>query len=245
MGKYGPELSQLISNIVDHEQEIAKNQRDVSKSTYKSSTLLFSIIFLTAVSILTILSLLLTILIRSSIKEFTRKLNVLSKGDFTVEFDTKLTNEFGTMNKALYATIIAIGEILKTVKSETVIVREQAVGLENISDQVTDVNKEVVYAIQGVAESSASQVDELMNMNHIFNSFGENLEGIGELTNNVDMNAKEINVKANSSNDDLKHIITSIDSISVILKDIGDKTQALTDRVAKVTEITDLINDIQ
>jgi Methyl-accepting chemotaxis protein len=244
MSKYGTDLSDQISKIVDHEQDVAKGQRDKSKSLYTSSTISFSVIFGISIAVLTILSLLLTILIKNSIKEFTNKLSFLSKGDFTVKFDTELTNEFGTMNKELDETVNSIADILRIVKKETAIVREQSTELEVISDQVTNTTVEVVNAVQGVAEGSTSQAQELMNMNNVFNSFGETLEDITKLTSSVDVNTKEINVKANKSNNELKNIITSMETISLILKDVGDKTQELTQRVTKVTEITDLINSI-
>jgi methyl-accepting chemotaxis protein len=244
MGKYGTELSQKISDIVALQQQFAKEQSEKSRLLYINNNVLLSSILGISVALLTIISILVTIIIRSSIKEFTAKLEVLSNGDFSVKFNTDLTNEFGVMNKAINKTIGSISEILKIIKVETGEVKEQFVTLSSLSEQMSTTTNEVSSAIEGVAKGSASQAEELVETNSTLASFGDMLGDIKNLSNKVDENTQNISTKARISNDELANLTSSIKSISATFEGVSNKTLKLTESVRRITEITDLINSI-
>ena len=120
----------------------------------------------------------------------------------------------------------------------------KAVKLEVISDEVTNVTKEVANTISDVAQGSTTQAEELMAMSGTLGTFGDTLDSTTQLVKVVDSHTKEIQSKANSSGSDLANIVNSLDTITKTLKDISDKTSVLTASVAQVTEITDVIDSI-
>ncbi|APC39634.1 methyl-accepting chemotaxis protein [Clostridium estertheticum] len=244
MGVFGTILAKNITDLVDYQKHIAGLQNDKSRNLYHSSSITFGIIFLLSILILSAISLLIILVLKNSIKEFTDKLHILSNGDFTVKIDTELTNEFGTMNTALLKTITSISNILTNINHDSVYISEQALSLSSLSEEMNASTKEISSSINEVAQGSSSQAQELMDMSSSLNSFGKTLEDITLSITGVDKNTNAINFKAQNSNNELTHLATSINDIAVSFKDVSIKISNLTNSVNEITKITNLINAI-
>ncbi|WP_315068285.1 methyl-accepting chemotaxis protein [uncultured Clostridium sp.] len=244
MGQYGNELAKNITDLVDYEKGIANSKNDESKTLYTKNMMLFEIIFGLSLLILTIISLVVTFAIKNLIREFTSKLQTLSEGDFTIDIDTNLTNEFGIMNKALEKTILSIADILRNIEMDSSVISKEANSLSTLSEQMNNSTKEISSAIDAVAQGSSDQASELATMNSTLNAFGVTLEDITITINGVDKSTNDINIKAQNSNKDLGQLITSISDISKSFKEVSIKISNLTNSVKAITEITDLLNAI-
>jgi methyl-accepting chemotaxis protein len=264
MGNYGTELSQRISDIVDYEQQVAKGQNDNAHSLFVSSNHTFLTLFIVSIVLSTLLSLLVTLLIRKSIKQFSSNLKILATGDLSVQFDTDMKNEFGIMNREIDRTVHSISSILKTIKSETIQVKEQSLELESISSLMSSSTNEVSSAIETVAKGSTRQAEDLSEMNDVLTSFGSALESITKLTNNVDKNqtnllalnasieaarageagkgfsvvAEEIRKlaeKSKSSSNDINQLLTKIkEEVAIVSRTTGQANVELTNQMSVV-----------
>ncbi|AGX45208.1 methyl-accepting chemotaxis protein [Clostridium saccharobutylicum] len=244
MGVYGNALAKSITDLVDYQKNTANENSEQSKNVYHDSIIGFGIVFVLSILILTIISLIIIVAIRDLIKEFTNDLQILSEGDFTIEIDDSLTNEFGIMNNALKKTINSISHILKNIETESTSIHSQSSSLSMLAEQMNTSTQDISSAIDGVAKGSSSQASELVTMNELLNNFGVSLDEVGAIINKVNAHTKEVNVKAESSNNELAHIITSINNISNSVNDVGQKISDLTSSVKEINEITNLLNDI-
>ncbi|OOM74804.1 methyl-accepting chemotaxis protein [Clostridium sp. BL-8] len=244
MGQYGNELAKNITDLVDYEKGIANSKNDESKTLYTKNMIIFEIIFGLSLLILTAISLVVTFAVKNLIKEFTGKLQTLSEGDFTIDIDTNLTNEFGIMNTALEKTILSIADILRNIEMDSSVISKEANSLSTLSEQMNNSTKEISNAIDAVAQGSSDQASELATMNSTLNAFGITLEDITITINGVDKSTNDISVKAQNSNKDLGKLITSISDISKSFKEVSTKISNLTNSVKAITEITDLLNAI-
>lgn len=244
MGVFGTALSKNITDLVEYQKHAASVQSDKSKNLYHSSTIIFGIVFAVSLLILTIISLFIVFVIKNSIKEFSSKLKILSDGDFTVKVDTGLTNEFGTMNNALMKTITSISEILSNIEGDSEYISKHALSLSAISEEMNASTKEISSSINEVAVGSSSQAQELMDMTGDLNAFGKTIENITVSINGVDKNTKDINIKAQNSNNDLTHLSSSINGISMSFNDVSKKIASLNHSVSEITAITNLIKAI-
>ncbi len=244
MGQYGNELAKNITDLVNYEKGIANLKNDESKTLYTKNMILFEIIFGLSLLILTAISLVVTFAVKNLIKEFTGKLQTLSEGDFTIDIDTNLTNEFGIMNKALEKTILSIADILRNIEMDSSVISKEANSLSTLSEQMNNSTKEISSAIDAVAQGSSDQAAELATMNSTLNAFGVTLEDITTTINGVDKSTNDINIKAQNSNKDLGQLITSISDISKSFEEVSIKISNLTNSVKAITEITDLLNAI-
>jgi Methyl-accepting chemotaxis protein len=244
MGVYGNDLAKKNIALVEYQKELAKIQNENSKNLYRHSMVSFTIIFGISIFVLTIISIFIILIIKRSIKEFGDKLNILSDGDFTVEFNTGLTNEFGTMHNQLGKTIKSISNSLISMKNDSLYVTEHAVSLSAISEEMQSSIEEVSSAIGDVAQGSTNQAQELADMSDNLKVFGETLEEITESINGVDKNTKDINDRAHISNTQLTELVTSINEIAASYDEARRKVVDLTNSVEKINKITELINSI-
>ncbi|AWK49695.1 methyl-accepting chemotaxis protein [Clostridium beijerinckii] len=244
MAEYGNELSKSVTDLVDYQKSVANLKNEEAKNLYNKNMIIFASIFGASLLILTVISLVVSIAIKNLIKEFTGKLQALSEGDFTIEIDTELTNEFGIMNNALKKTITSIADILKNIEVDSSFISKQATSLSTLSEQMHSSTKEISSAIDAVAQGSSDQASELITMNTSLSSFGYTLEDITLTINGVDKSTNDINIKAQNSNEELTHLITSISDISESFNDVSRKISSLTNSVKEITEITDFLNAI-
>jgi len=244
MTNYGNALTINITDIVDFQKSIANSQKEESQKIYNRSVVIYGVVFIISISLLTVISLILTFAIKNSIREFTSKLKVLSEGDFTVEIDTSLTNEFGSMNKALNKTITEIAQILRNIEADSSFISNQSTSLSTLSENMHSSTKEISGAIDAVAQGSSEQSTELIKMNNVLNVFGTSLEGIAATVFGVDKSTNVINGKAQKSNEELGQLIASIKGMSDSFNQVSSKVSELTGKVSEITEITKLINDI-
>lgn len=243
-GNVGNEISNLIKELVEHHGDNAEKINNDSKITYQRGKLNFLIVIIALICIISALSLIILYTIKLSIKDFIDKLKIISSGDFTVNIEKDRTNEFGIMKKHLALTVESVGYILKAVKKSTIIVNEQAISLSAVSEEMTSSSQEVSNAIQGVAYGSSAQTGELVEMANILNTFGNTINNIVLSVEGVSAKAENINEMAETSNNKMMQLITSINNISSSFKDVNIKISELGVSVNKINEITILIKKI-
>jgi len=243
-GKSGTALSNNMLELTKSNQKSAEEIYKQSVKQYNSSRNTFIALGIALFGILAAISLVIIFTVKTSIKEFTEILGVVSTGDFTAKLDRDGKNEFGKMKKELAITIDAISGILKTIKGNTDSISEQSISLSAISEEMTSSTQEVSNAIQGVAQGSTSQAAELIEMASSLNDFGYAIDKIVVSVEAVESNAKNVNDMAANSNEKLEELVKSVSDISGAFKDVSGKIAKLGTSINKINEITTLINSI-
>jgi len=244
MGVYGTEIAKQNAALVQYQKDKATKEINNSKSLYEKNTIMFISIIGVSILILALMSIGIIHMIRNSIKEFINKVSVLSEGDFTVKFDTELTNEFGVMKNALGKTISSIATTISKIKNDSVCANEHCISLSSVSEEMKGSIDEVSNAIQDVANGSFEQASQLMSINNNISSFGEKIEIITQSISKVDENTKHISNKANESDAKLEKLGVSMNEIAESYNEARKRVSDLSLSVDKITEITNLINGI-
>ncbi|GFZ33730.1 methyl-accepting chemotaxis protein [Clostridium zeae] len=242
--KYGNQVSKAISNLVDSEKKSADLISQNSREQYNSTKNTFMALSIGIVILVSVISLVILLYIRMSIKEFTTQLKSVAAGDFTLEIDTTQNNEFGIMKKELATTVSTISSVLGEVKEDVSNMNEQALSLSAISEEMTSSSQEVSNAIQEVAVGSSSQAEELMVISGVVNEFGEEIEEVSTVVNDVNETAGNINSMANISNQQLQSLVKSISTINESFSKVASKIDHLGDNIKEINSITELINSI-
>jgi methyl-accepting chemotaxis protein len=244
MAEAGNQLTQDILNIVDYQKSVAEDRSQASKQLYEQSMRFFLYIFGAALILVSAISILVVLMIRSSMKEFISRVELVAEGDVTVQFNGKLGNEFGMMNRALNKTIGSIKTILQTIGQDSQKLTEQTIALTASSEAMNTSVGEVSTAIHEVSLGSVNQAEELASMTESFQAFGDRLDEITRSLETVDGAAKQANDKAQSSSGKLAELVTSVKGIADSFEETQSKVHNLTGSLARVTEITRLISDI-
>lgn len=244
LGKKGDIVSEDIQTIIEFDKKEAQAINNNNTSEYKNTQVLFIIILAAVAVIMTVISLAILAIIKSSIKDMSKALDAVSAGDFTYEIDKSGKNEFGLMKKELAATVESLANMLNTIRGNTDKINEQAISLSAISEEMTSSAQEVSAAIQGVAQGSSSQAEELMEMASTLNNFGNIVDRIVSSVVQVDTNAKDVSKMASNSNKQLVDLVSSVGEMSSSFKEVGSKITTLGMNIKNINEITMLINSI-
>lgn len=244
MGVYGNQIAADNKALVQYQKDKATDEINKSMSAYKRNTIMFVSILGVSVLILTLISIFIILMIKSSIKEFVYKVSILSEGDLTVEFDNQSTNEFGVMQSALSKTITSIAAIISTIKDDSRLVNNQSIELSKVSEEMNYSLEEVSSSIQDVAQGSGDQSDKLMSINNNLSSFSDKLEVIAKSVDRVDENTINISNEANKSKGELRQIGISVNEIAGSYDEAKKRINKLSFSVNKITEITNMINEI-
>lgn len=240
----GTNMSKYADETVIYNEKAASDLNDLNKKEYNNTRTTFIFIIASILVITILIMIAIVSLVKSSITNLTRDLKQIAEGDFSVKMDTEGKNEFSIINKAISKTVDSISDILKTVKNNADNMNEQSISLLAVSEEVTASTKEVSTAINGVAEGSTSQAEELIDIVSIVTSFGETIQNIVSITNDVNKNTNEISVKAEGNNEQLGEVVQSVNNISNSFDDISNKITNLGSKINQINEITTIINGI-
>lgn len=240
----GTNMSKYADETVSYNEKAASDLNDLNKKEYNNTRTAFIIIIAIILLITILIMIAIVSLVKSSITNLTRDLKQIAEGDFSVKMDTEGDNEFSIINKEISKTVDSISDILKTVKNNADNMNEQSISLLAVSEEVTASTKEVSTAINGVAEGSTSQAEELIDIVSIVTSFGETIQNIVSITNDVNKNTNEISVKAEGNNEQLGEVVQSVNNISNSFDDISNKITNLGSKINQINEITTIINGI-
>lgn len=240
----GTNMSKYADETVSYNEKAASDLNDLNKKEYNNTRTAFIFIIASILVITILIMIAIVSLVKSSITNLTRDLKQIAEGDFSVKMDTEGDNEFSIINKEISKTVDSISDILKTVKNNADNMNEQSISLLAVSEEVTASTKEVSTAINGVAEGSTSQAEELIDIVSIVTSFGETIQNIVSITNDVNKNTNEISVKAEGNNEQLGEVVQSVNNISNSFDDISNKITNLGSKINQINEITTIINGI-
>lgn len=244
MGVYGTEIAKQNTALIQYQKDKATTEINNSKSLYEKNIATFISITGVSIVILALISIGIILMMRNSIKGFIHKVSVLSEGDFTVKFNTELTNEFGVMEDALSKTVSSIANTIFEIKNDSISVNNNSISLTNVSEEMKCSIEEVSNAIQDVAKGSGEQASQLMKINNDVSSFGDKIEIITQSISKVDENTKNISNRANESDTKLRNLGVSMNEIATSYNEARKRVTDLSLSVDKITEITNMINGI-
>jgi methyl-accepting chemotaxis protein len=234
-------LNGLIKYNRKKAEEISLNSYEV----YKNNVKRFLILSVMSIGILMIFALLIIFTIKVSIKDMLKRLDTLSKGDFTEDnIDIKSKNEFGIMKRALHKVIKDISGMLKLVKDNSVHISRYSDTLSEVAVDMSSSAREVTRAIEEVSKGAVHQADELSNINSSVLYFGKELENVVVAIEEVDRIAKSTDDLAKHGNEKLEILIKSIDDISKSFSKVSQKIMELSGKIEKIGDSTNLINEV-
>lgn len=176
-----------------------------------------------------------------------KRIESISKGDYTFGFDTKylsMNDETGTLARAAKDMQENIKSILLMLKQNSEDIKKQSENLTSATEEVASSSDNLSKSINETAKGAFSQTEELVNINDSFNQFSTSLgQRINELKN-IDVASKKIEESANTNNlqmHDLVETITNINSsFSMFVKNINNFIM----NMDKINDITSLISNI-
>ncbi|EJO5346810.1 methyl-accepting chemotaxis protein [Clostridium botulinum] len=174
-------------------------------------------------------------------------LNIVSTGDLTNNIGSNIQNEkdeIGHMAKALSKTVLSIGTMINSLKGNSFNIDDKANNLAAISEEFTATTENVSTAIQEVATGATNQAQALTEIVSMLNDFSDKINSTVNDIGEIDGMSKEIDKKANVSNNDMQELLISMENLANVFGNFETKIWTMESNVQKINEITNLINDI-
>ncbi len=182
--------------------------------------------------------------IRKTLKTILDGLKKVGDGDLTVQFATKRNDEFRQLTNDLNQTLGGIRGLI----TDTRKFGEQVNTMSgNLAIQTFDINesmKQVMQAVEEVAEGTQNQASETENSNIKMMSLAENLTGISEQTEVMEKMADNVMHSVESGNQIMSVLNQKSDTTASITKELGAEILEVEARSKEIQGIIGVINSI-
>lgn len=181
------------------------------------------------------------------IKYSSKALNILSTGDFTNEISKKhlaYKDELGDMANSMDTMQNSIKQMIKVSKNTSSSIDKDSTTLSNISQKMASSSKDVAVSVQQVASGISAQADDLIEITHILDTFGNKLENIVYNIKDVDENTLTMNSLAIDSDHNMKLLMQAVSDISLSFRNLSERITTFNSNIKEVNNITSIINSI-
>lgn len=237
-------VDSAVDDMITYGKKDADTLRSDTNMKAMNSSKIFVYLFILAIILMGVITIMVINVIKHSIKGFTETLDTISEGDFSINIDTSGTNEFGLMKKQLGMSLEKIKYMIQSISSTSNTVDTQSNLLLELSNEIASSSKDVANVIQEVSSGVETQADNLTNINNYVGDFGVKVSEIVALIEDVNKNTELVNEKAVSGNSNFKMLINSVDEVKQSFMDVKKRILELGKNINEINEITNLINNI-
>lgn len=172
-----------------------------------------------------------------SLKNILESMETVAEGNFKVDIDTAINNEFGVMNKSLDKTIKSVSSMIGEVIGKTDNIVTESKSLDDIAKNMVATSREVYDATKAMAEGSCSQADDLMNINKQFDNFSMMLTEMISTVNEIEHNNKDVHSLTVNGEKGMNELV----NLSV---NIADSFEEFQKEFIKFIELINKVNNI-
>jgi methyl-accepting chemotaxis protein len=172
------------------------------------------------------------------------KLHYFSRGDLTVSFESKSRDEIKKLTDSLNECVY----ILKNTISQ---IKDTVAGLNKISHFLTASGQEaaasgeeISQAIDSVFKGVAEQTTNINEIAIVIDRFGQRLDNIQDKVRLLSESGVEIKMSADNGAVKLEELVESIHDVTTSFKQTEDGIKFLNINVGKISEITNVINNV-
>ncbi len=203
---------------------------------------------LVIVLVILVISFIIAILIARNISKpiesMVTKVNKISEGDFTIEFHAKGEDEISKLMKSLNKTMEVIRNLIGKIKDEAITIDGVSQNLSASSEENSASTTQVSNSLAEVAENSTNQAQQINEATEALMRFGETLENINDKVIDVASSSSNIKNSAHEGSIKIDNLVKSVEDIKETFISVTDRISSLNGSVLKISEITDVINEI-
>jgi methyl-accepting chemotaxis protein len=233
-----------IDGLIKYNKIAAEKLKIDSNKMYNNSIKVLYVINITAIIILTILSVSIIRIIKHSLKGLIEELNLVSQGDFTASININDNNEFGMMKRSLAKMIDNVSNILKLVTENSDCIVEQSYSLSQVSQEMNLASKQIAVSIENVADGSISQSVDLVNIDETIIKLRQEISSILSYIEDLGKDSKITGNIAERGNEELGTLMVAMESINGSFNDVNKEIVILSRKIEQINNITNMIKTI-
>lgn len=221
----------------------------VTKLAKANRSMLTTVIFIFAISILIALGM--SYLLIISLKKLKSKVNLIKSGDLTVQTGMRQNDEIGSLAQAFQAMVDGMLSMIHNIKNKSERVMDEVVNLHSsieVSDKATE---EITKIVGEIALGAASQADSVSDVEasveHVFREIGNITDNIEQVNNDSDCAVKDMQEASEKIEDSVKQINLvndTVDTTATMMKKLEEKFKevlAFSNIVAAISKQTNLL----
>ncbi|NFS29676.1 methyl-accepting chemotaxis protein [Clostridium botulinum] len=208
---------------------------------------LFITIATIGIIILIIIIIIIGEILGKRLKTLKNSIEILSKGIFNEELNTKemqKEDEIGDINRALKITKKSIINIVQAVKHSVDVLKYQSDMLEGTSNQITAGSKNISIAMHESAEANTNQSTEILKVHTQMKEFGNNVEFMNENVNDLAKISLSVEAKVDDGNNSISELDISLNSFDETLRSFNEVINGMNNKIASIKNITSTINGL-
>ncbi len=233
-----------LSKLIYEDKLNAEKRYYQSQKIYQESLTIFISIVSISLLILVVISAFIIRIVKKSSKEIINVLGTIAQGNFNIDLNTKSSNEFGVMKKALDTTIKSIGKMILEIKSRAENIKNSSNTLYSISEEMTVSTSEIASSVQETSKGSTSQAGDLMEITQVLNQFNQSIGTMVKAIKDVDHNSRNIQSMTKKGEENIEVLTGSISNVTNSFEEFSYKFSKFSQNIYQINEITNAINEI-
>ncbi len=201
-------ISDKISELIDLQLSITKNDYIRSNERYLSLRIYFIVLTMIGIAVSLIAVYIVSMSIVKPINKLKQSIDLLSTGDLSEVIHIDAKDEVGQMSLSLKNTVARIREVIKTVIS----------GTDQISSAINEINIITANVSNGANEQAISAEEASSTMQKISGTIRQNTD-----------NAQETKKIAGKAANDIKNGSSMVDETVSYMKNVADKISIITE----------------
>ena len=210
----------------------------------KETMAFFIVCALIIEAIAIILAVVLSSTLTRPIRKIVSGLSNFSKGDFTVSFQSKGSDEIRRLTGSLNSSIVMLRKMIDKVKTSINSLYSIASQVTASGQETSAASEEIAQNIACVAEEIQRENDSISSIVSVFEQFGQRLEDFLKQMDRMDESSRVIQESAAFGEAKLAELVGSIDDVRDTFNSATRNILHLNSDVAEINHIVDVINNI-
>ena len=233
-----------LGKVVNNNKFDAQKKYFVSQLAAQKAGRDFIIIGVSASVVLILISLIMILYIKNSLKNIVNSMDIMSSGKLNIKIDVNKKNEFGIMNKALDKTMKSVSNIVNKIMNKTDNIIAESKELDSVAKGMLSASKEVSNAAKVMVSGSISQAQDLMSIHKQFNEFSNMLNNMIDTVNQMTDSNKDIHRLTNSGEEGINTLVESSKKVSKSFIGFKEEFQIFTELITNVNDIVTVITGL-
>lgn len=172
------------------------------------------------------------------------KLDVFSKGDFTVEFHSNTRDEINRLTNAMNNSVSSLRNTILTIKKLGDKLYNVATSISEANDEITTSSVSVSENVEAVSQSIAAQNDDIQYITEALDDFGDRFDDMLKETTEVLEGNRLIKDTVEAEYVDIQQLISSVNQMQSSFEQAIKEITLLNNDVGSINEITAIIKSV-
>jgi methyl-accepting chemotaxis protein len=172
------------------------------------------------------------------------KLDVFSKGDFTVEFHSNTKDEIKRLTNAMNHSVSSLRNTILSIKKLGDKLYNVATSISEANDEITTSSVSVSENVEAVSQSIAAQNEDIHYITEALDDFGDRFDDMLRETTEVLEGNRLIKDTVETEYVDMQQLISSVNQMQSSFEQAIKEITLLNNDVGSINEITTIINNV-